>query len=381
MKRDANDVLQEEGIDGVRAMHDRGQKFNGNGHGAEPRFKLIPFAELKSTTAPSYLVKGLIPRIGLIVVWGPPKCGKSFWTFDLVMHIALGRDYRGRRTRQGDAVYCAFEGGAGFNDRAEAFRREHNVTEAQFYLVPAVVNLIADHVALIASIRAQCSNPAVVVLDTLNRSLVGSESNDQDMANYVKAADAIRETFSCAVIIVHHCGIDGNRPRGHTSLTGAADAQLAVKRDIENNVVVTIEHMKDGAEGAVIGSRLEQVQLGIDDDGDEISSCVVVPAEAGKTAKTNIPAAAKLALRALYEALADFGTLPPASNHIPSNTRTTTRTRWRECCDAKTITDSDNPDSKRKAFVRAAEKLQELNLIGVWQDQVWAAGQAGQGRT
>ena len=62
MKRDANDVLQEEGIDGVRAMHDRGQKFNGNGHGAEPRFKLIPFAELKSTTAPSYLVKGLIPR-------------------------------------------------------------------------------------------------------------------------------------------------------------------------------------------------------------------------------------------------------------------------------------------------------------------------------
>ena len=381
MKRDANDVLQEEGIDGVREMHDQGRKFNGNGHGAKPRFKLIPFAELKSTTAPSYLVKGLIPRIGLIVVWGPPKCGKSFWTFDLVMHIALGWDYRGRRTRQGDAVYCAFEGGAGFNDRAEAFRREQNVTDARFYLVPAVVNLIADHIALIASIRAQCSNPAVVVLDTLNRSLVGSESNDQDMANYVKAADAIRETFGCAVIIVHHCGIDGNRPRGHTSLTGAADAQLAVKRDSENNVVVTIEHMKDGAEGAVIGSRLERVELGIDDDGDEMSSCVVVPAEAEKPVKTNLPAAAKLALRALHEALADFGTLPPASNHIPSNTRTTTRTRWREYCDAKTVTDSTNPDSKRKAFVRAAEKLQELNFIGVWQDQVWVAGQAGQART
>jgi hypothetical protein len=30
------------------------------------------------------------PRVGLILVWGPPKCGKSFWTFDTVMHIALG---------------------------------------------------------------------------------------------------------------------------------------------------------------------------------------------------------------------------------------------------------------------------------------------------
>jgi hypothetical protein len=33
------------------------------------------------------------------------------------------------------------------------------------------------------------------------------------------------------VVIVHHCGIEGTRPRGHSSLTGAADAQLAVKRD------------------------------------------------------------------------------------------------------------------------------------------------------
>ena len=27
-----------------------------------------------------------IPRVGLVVVWGPPKCGKSFWAFDLAMH-------------------------------------------------------------------------------------------------------------------------------------------------------------------------------------------------------------------------------------------------------------------------------------------------------
>ena len=70
------------------------------------------------------------------------------------------------------------------------------------------------------------------------------------MTAYVNAADAIRTAFDCAVIIVHHCGIDGTRPRGHTSLTGTCDAQLATKRDAANNIVVTVEWMKDGPEGS-----------------------------------------------------------------------------------------------------------------------------------
>ena len=350
--------------------------------GTKAHFKLIPFADLKLSTRPDYLVKGLIPRVGLVVVWGPPKCGKSFWTFDLVMHIALGWEYRGRRVHRGPVVYCAFEGAAGFNNRAEAFRREHNVQEAPLYLVPAVINLIAEHAQLIASIREQSSTPAVVVLDTLNRSLVGSESNDEDMGKYVRAADAIREAFDCAVIIVHHCGVAGDRPRGHTSLTGAADAQLAVKRDTQNNVVVTVEWMKDGPEGAFIGSHLKTVTLGLDDDGDEMSSCVAVPAACAETPTAKVSGVPKLALQTLHEVLAEIGIIPPANNHIPSNTRTCSMSDWRSGCMSRVLlTDSPRPDSKNKAFVRAVTKLQVAGLIGLWQDQVWATGQTGQTKT
>src|SRR5947209_12073769 len=88
------------------------------------RFQLRRFDELKPGTERTYLVKGLIPRVGLVVAWGPPKCGKSFWAFDLAMHVALGREYRCRRVQQGGVVYCAFEGGGGFNVRAEGFRQE-----------------------------------------------------------------------------------------------------------------------------------------------------------------------------------------------------------------------------------------------------------------
>ena len=59
--------------------------------------RLVPFDEIQLSTERPYLVKGLIPREGLVVAWGPPKCGKSFWAFDLAMHFALGWTYRGRR--------------------------------------------------------------------------------------------------------------------------------------------------------------------------------------------------------------------------------------------------------------------------------------------
>jgi AAA domain len=123
-----------------------------------------------------------------------------------------------------------------------------------------------------------------VVIDTLNRSQVGSESSDEDMGNYVKAANAIKEEFECAVIIVHHCGYEGTRPRGHSSLIGALDAQIAVARDAENNIVALVEYMKDGKdgpEGLKLISRLEVVDLGVDDDNDEITSCVVLPVDEG----------------------------------------------------------------------------------------------------
>jgi RecA-family ATPase len=242
---------------------------------APRRFHLVPFNDLNPGTGPAYLVKGLIPRVGIVAVWGPPKCGKSFWAFDLAMHSALGRDYRGRRVAAGAVVYCAFEGAEGFKARAAAFREHHHlgdVAEVPFFLVPTRMNLVKDHAGLIASIREQVGsdNPVSVVLDTLNRSLAGSESSDEDMTAYLGAADAIREAFNCAVIIVHHCGVDGSRPRGHTSLTGTVDAQLAVKRDAAGNIVVTVECMKDGPEGEVVASRLDRVELGIDEDGDPI---------------------------------------------------------------------------------------------------------------
>jgi AAA domain len=227
----------------------------------EPRIKLIPFDEIKLGTEPRYLVKGVIPREGLTVVWGPPKCGKSFWMYDLSMHVSLGWQYRDRRVQQGAVVYCAFEGQIGIQARVEAFRQTFPIETTEpvpFYLQPMTLDLVRDHAELMAAVRRQLgiTAPALVVLDTLNRSLRGSENDSEDMAAYIAAADAIRLTFGCAVVVIHHCGIDGTRPRGSTALTGAVDAQLSVKRDASDRVIV-------------------EVEVGKDQDGEPITSCVI----------------------------------------------------------------------------------------------------------
>jgi len=106
----------------------------------EPRIYLVPFQEIRLGTRRRDLVARLIPRVGLIIVWGPPKCGKSFWAFDLAMHVALGWEYRGRRVHQGPVVYCAFEGQTGIEARIEAFRQRYLAEESAepppFYLEP-----------------------------------------------------------------------------------------------------------------------------------------------------------------------------------------------------------------------------------------------------
>jgi AAA domain/Bifunctional DNA primase/polymerase, N-terminal len=115
------------------------------GETPQKHFDLIPFNKIRLDTKPTYLVKGIVPRVGLCVLWGPPKCGKSFLVFDLVMHIALGWKYRGRKVRQGAVVYCALEGCAAFKNRVEAFRQKklaEDIGEVPFYLMASPLSLV-----------------------------------------------------------------------------------------------------------------------------------------------------------------------------------------------------------------------------------------------
>lgn len=336
----------------------------------KPKFTLTPFRNIEMATAPYYFVKGILPNTGLAVIWGPPKCGKSFFTFDLVAHVALGWSYRDHHVKQSSVVYFACEGQQGFQKRIEAFRREHHVSDMPFYLCTQRLALPPDGETILADIRQQLPDvePGIVVIDTLNRTLVGSENKPEDMGAFIRAADLIRETFGCLVVIVHHCGIEEARPRGHTSLTGAADTQIAVRRDANKNIVATVEYMKDGATGTEIVSFLQHVTIGTDEDGDAVTSCVVArssmkvaPKKAGGTSKTD------LALTALYDLINDGETVPkPDNKHVPAAVTCVALPKWKERLEKLHII-----GSHREQFRRIHVTLKKQGRVGIWEEIAW----------
>ncbi len=371
-----------------------GKTWSPNANGikvAALRFRLARFDEIKPDFGARYLVKGLLPREGLAVVWGPPKCGKSFLVADLLLHVAFGWEYRGHRVAQGAVVYCGLEGVHGFRNRLQAVRmaklRVGCDAATPFFLMTASLSLAADRKRLIDDIKLQLGNikPVAVCIDTLNRSIGGSENDDEAMSNYVRAANAIREAFDCLVVIVHHCGHGGDRPRGHSSLIGALDTQISVKRDSADNIVAELELSKDGPIGLQLVSRLKVVEIGLDEDGEAITSCVVEAVGTGarsSMAKPNrrLPKGAAIALAALQKAIEDVGEVSAASNHIPAGVRVVTVEKWRTYAYQSGISDTDDADARRMAFRRAHETLIGGQHVSAWEEFRWLAGQGG-GRT
>jgi hypothetical protein len=361
----------------------------GNGHDKK-RFRWKRYRDLQLNGTQSYLVKGLIPRQGLVLVWGPAKCGKSFWTFDLAMHVALGREYRGHRVQRGSVFYIALEGAHGYNARAEAWRQQcqgDSDAEPSLFLCGDTLNLARDKHILISELRSDFESepPSVIVIDTVNRSLGGPE-DDKTLGPYVQAADELREAFKCAVLLIHHSGYDKTHARGHTLLPAAVDAEIAVARDEQNHVTATVTSMRDGPADEVIASRLVQIAVGIDQDKDEITSCYIepvvgAPRQAAKPARPARPLSDrnKRALNILINGIAETGQAPPASLGLPSSVNAVEAVdRWR-----KALFDADVLDRKkanpRTDFSRIKDALVVRNFIAIdRQDEfVWLMPKGG----
>jgi hypothetical protein len=339
------------------------------------RFKLISFDDMRPGADQPYVIDELIPAKGIVVVWGPPKCLKSFMVLDMMLHVAKGWEYHDRAVQQGAVVYCAFEGGHGYKKRIEALRRHYELEpndQVPIFVMPGQTNLVSDHRLLVKEIKAQLGDvaPIVVVLDTLNKSLPGSESKDIDMANYQRAAESIRDAFKCVVIIVHHCGWDESRMRGHSSLKGGLDAELSISRE-GDVVTVTVEAMRDGPEDTQVVGKARIVEVGQDANGRALTSLVIERHEpegpvGGKGRKW--PKRLKVFHDALIEATLSAGIDHQIENGAKVKAVDLEKVRA-EFYKTYVVTGGEathaeqRQDSKLKAFSRAVKDARVTNLI------------------
>jgi hypothetical protein len=312
-------------------------------------------------TEGNFLVDGLIPAADLTVLWGPPKCGKTFWAIDLAMHVASGLSYRGRKVKQGPVVYCSLEGNHEFAARAHAAANVLSLKDPDFFLYRdrLVFTKLSQSHGLTEEIRKLSIIPVLVVIDTLNKSLDGSENSDEDMTHYTRCVEGIFREFGCSVMILHHCGKAADKPRGHTSLTGTCAAQLKMMRSGKSTnpmlVSTIIEFMKDGAEGAEMFSWIKQTTVGYADDDTPIHTCYIQdaphPSDDDEVTSTFMTPQTRKA-RSVLENLLEHS----VEDRV-------TLTAWKTACEAHGISRTKN--GFKKAWERALVMLKESGVIHI----------------
>lgn len=270
-------------------------------------YQVLSPSDVLSSPLVRDLVKGIFPCVGVGGIIGASMAGKGFIAFDVMAVLAEGGWWFGYRTDKVPVLYVCLEGAGGLHKRIRAWEKKNGRKYPDIGIVAASFNLRdpAQVEALIAAIRAAGFAGGVIVLDTLAQAAVGADENSsRDMGELLAALQAIQAALGGLVLVVHHLGKDTARgARGHSSFTAALDASIEVRREGDRRSWV-VAKVKDDSDGAEHFFRLEVIEVGQDDDGDLITSCVVVPDDDAKTAtRSKLPKGGNQ--RIVYDALGE----------------------------------------------------------------------------
>ncbi len=357
------------------------------------RMQLRWLPDIEPRLDAAWRVQGLLPQRGLAVVFGESGSGKTFATLDIALHVASGRAWASRRCRPAPVIYIAAENPASVENRIAAVRlhRPDLAELARLAVLPQAVDLhdpstdLPELLALLKAVRDEHEQVGMVVVDTLARAMAGGDENSAaDMSRVVRACDLIAETLQTAVVLVHHAGKNSEKgARGSSALRAAADVEILVESS-NGGHQARVTKSRDGETGASFVFRLEQVRLGVDAEGEAVTSCVVADLveqdaapEAARPAKLSTPA--RLALDALHEILEDKSRRRSApAEAMAAGARVgqwvATVAAWREACYARSISDGKQ-NAKRMAFERAAQSLQTARRVQVYGDFVWLSNE------
>lgn len=243
------------------------------------RYRLQSADDLLNTPPLRWLVHGVVPSDSFAALFGASGSGKSFLALDLCAAVADGSDWFGRRVTAAPVAYVGLEGGAGLSKRVKAWS-EHNrralPDRLRFITQPLDLRQITDIDDVCAAVLAANGRGGLVVIDTLNRAAPGADENSsKDMGELIGACEEIRRRIGCTVLLVHHTGKQiSNGLRGHSSLFAALDAAIEVSRT-DSRREWAVAKAKDDADGERYAFTLRIVELGDDEDGEPITSCVV----------------------------------------------------------------------------------------------------------
>lgn len=245
--------------------------------------RLLTPRQLRERPRSKHLIKGVLRLNSATYLIALPGSFKSFVALDWAAHVAAGRDWNGLKTERRAVIYVLAEGADGFQDRVTAWEKRHDVELDDLYVLPVAVQArggdgrtVSDAWRELAALVAEVG-PGLVVLDTQARLSVGLEENsNSEMGVWVGAVDMLKEASECCVLVVHHTGRNGGDARGASAIDGAQDMEWRVDRDPHKLAcTISCDKNKDGSDDAKWTFVMDVVDLGLDEDGDKITSLVL----------------------------------------------------------------------------------------------------------
>jgi hypothetical protein len=236
-------------------------------------YETLSIRNIKALPDTKYLVDGIVSENSLLLIFGPPGCGKTFINLGMGLSIAAGLpEWWGRKiNKHGPVVMLSSEGVADLKLRIMAWEKETGISvdDIPFYLIRQTINFMsgADIDKLMRTVQDITDRlgepPVLITVDTISRVLPGADENLQkDMTLFISACDRVKEVFGSTVSGVHHTSRNGNL-RGSTVFDGAADAILSITREEGSDIgEMTAKKIKSAPDGWKQSFRLKKVEIG-----------------------------------------------------------------------------------------------------------------------
>jgi RecA-family ATPase len=268
MKADANDILREQGPDGLRKLFDEtvtnGATEKGSndhsltdGHAnriaISAPLDIISAASLANTAIPAreWLVRELIPNMTVTMLSGDGGVGKSLLAMQLAVAVAAGRSgWIGTSPEPGAALYVNAE-----DDLDEMHRRLGEIVDGHglalddlsaFHIAPlagkdAVLGAPDRHgvispTALWRAIAAQTDElkPRLVILDNLADLFAGNENARPEARQFIGMLRGLAIEHRLAVLIIAHPSLSGltsgSGTSGSTAWSNSVRSRLYLDR-------------------------------------------------------------------------------------------------------------------------------------------------------
>jgi KaiC/GvpD/RAD55 family RecA-like ATPase len=247
-------MTDEEAYSILRNADDRWGKFKGRSDQTKRLLDLVNRARLKYPLDPEatvdglqvfgwqdlkkleihidWLIPGILQRQGIMVVSGKPGVGKTQFTMQALIHIALGKPMLGWKIDAPRKVaFLSMEMGSAeikiFQDEMDSIlsEEEKNLLQQNFLIVPIGQSLLFDQSADRKKIEQflETYRPEVAAFDSLSKTTLNSLDEVSTKA-VMDFADNIRMNHDCSVIFIHHdrkAQIGNRRPKSLEDVYGS----------------------------------------------------------------------------------------------------------------------------------------------------------------